>query len=119
MFQYPTMMDGDLVDRGDIDGVMQHTDSIDSRLREVDFQIERLLMVSEALWDILKEDHGYDDTELMRRVASIDMKDGKLDGRVHNEAPQNCPKCDRVMGRHRSNCIYCGSVITRTPFERD
>ncbi len=74
--------------------------------------VERLSMITEALWTILREQHGYSDEELLRRITEIDLRDGKLDGRVaSNEAPR-CPQCKRQhVARHRPRCLYCGSAI--------
>ena len=80
--------------------------------------VERLLMITEALWQILKEQHGYDDKELIKRVVTIDMRDGKLDGRVAPEPPQKCPKCGRTLYKNRPNCIYCGEYFMPDPFQR-
>lgn len=80
--------------------------------------LERLLMITEALWGILKEQHGYTDEELARRVHDIDMRDGKLDGRVAAAPPPLCPRCKRTLERQRSYCIYCGQAVTRDIFER-
>jgi hypothetical protein len=80
--------------------------------------IERILMITEALWDILKEQHGYSDEELTKRVQQIDMRDGKLDGRVAAAGVRSCPSCKRpVSGRHLM-CIYCGQAIGGDLFAR-
>ncbi len=80
--------------------------------------VERLLMITEALWLILKEQHGYDDNELVKRIVAIDMRDGKLDGRVAPEPPQKCPKCDRTLFKNRMRCVYCGEYFVGNPFQR-
>ena len=80
--------------------------------------VERLLMITEALWLILKEQHGYDDNELIKHIVTIDMRDGKLDGRVAPEPPQKCPKCDRTLFKNRPRCVYCGEYVTQNPFQR-
>ena len=80
--------------------------------------VERLLMVTEALWTILKEQHGYDDNELIRRVAEIDVRDGRLDGRLAKEAPAQCPHCGRPLIRKRPFCMYCGKPVAADPFQR-
>lgn len=84
-------------------------------------EVERLLMITESLWTFMKEQHGYTDDALIRRIAEIDIRDGKLDGRV---APggtgeqQSCPQCSRPVGRKRPTCLYCGAALVRDPFER-
>ncbi len=80
--------------------------------------VERLLMITEVLWTILKEKHGYDDNELIRRVTEIDLRDGRLDGRVAAEPPPECPYCHHVMTKHRPVCMYCGKPVAVNPFER-
>jgi hypothetical protein len=80
--------------------------------------IERLLMITEALWGILKEKHGYADEELIRRIQEIDMSDGQLDGKVARQRPSACPKCGRLMVRNHTVCLYCGQASTEAPFVR-
>ena len=81
--------------------------------------VERLLMITEALWIVLKEQHGYSDEELMRRITEIDLRDGKMDGRVATNEAQVCPQCKRQhVARHRPMCLYCGSAIEAYPFGR-
>ncbi len=80
--------------------------------------IERLLMITEALWMILKRQHGYQDNELTKLIAEIDLRDGRLDGRVAKDEPRHCPYCDRPMSPRRSLCIFCGKVVEGQPFAR-
>jgi len=80
--------------------------------------IERLLMITEAMWSILKDQYGYQDEELVRRVTEIDKRDGRLDGRVAPAPPPVCPSCHRTLARNRTYCIYCGQAVARDPFER-
>jgi hypothetical protein len=88
------------------------------RMQELEDGMERLLLITEALWTLLKEQHGYDEQELVRRIAAIDMRDGKYDNRVAKAPPKPCPKCNRMLGKHRSKCLYCGEPILMTPFDR-
>lgn len=81
-------------------------------------EVERLLMISEALWSILAEKHDLPEEELLRRIHEIDRRDGKLDGRVAPEPPSLCPKCNRPMEKRRPYCMYCGQPVSRDPFER-
>jgi hypothetical protein len=92
--------------------------SAKTQVAELGFEVERLLMITEALWGILKEHHGYKDEELARRVAEIDLRDGKLDGKVAKTAPARCQKCSRALNRKHSKCLYCGTEIGRDTFAR-
>ena len=89
-----------------------------SEIYSLSDEVERLMMISEALWEMLKEKNGYTDDDLMRRVAAIDMKDGKLDGKVAKSTPAECPKCKRVLNRRHTACIYCGEPVVQHPFRR-
>ena len=80
--------------------------------------VEKLFMITEAMWNILKEKHGYADEDLIRMVQDIDLRDGKLDGQIAKQPNPPCSNCGRtLMGKHPV-CIYCGAVSTRAPFER-
>lgn len=82
--------------------------------------VEKLFMLTEALWTILKEKHGCTDEELVRRVQEIDLRDGKLDGKVAKVKP-DCPKCSRKLMGKRPVCLYCGAEVARVdlqPFSR-
>jgi len=88
-------------------------------IRFLQSNIERLLMITEALWGILKEQHGYSDEELVKRVSEIDMRDGALDGRVVIGESPVCPECNRShIARNRTFCLYCGARIINDPFDR-
>ena len=81
--------------------------------------IERLSMITEALWSILKEKHGYGDEELMKRITEIDQRDGKLDGHAVSSVAPVCPQCKRMhIAKHRPICLYCGATISVEPFRR-
>ena len=81
--------------------------------------IERLSMITEALWTILKEKHGYGDEELTKRITEIDLRDGKLDGGAASSEALVCPQCKRMhVAKHRPICLYCGATISVEPFRR-
>lgn len=89
-----------------------------TRIEQMQADIERLLMIVQALWEIIKENELVDDEELMRKIQDIDMRDGVLDGRVAKTANPQCPHCRRTLiGRHPF-CLYCGQAVLRNPFER-
>jgi len=91
--------------------VRAHVELLEGRL-------ERTLMICEALWQMLKENSGYSDEALLKRVAEIDLRDGRLDGRVAPTEPKPCPHCGRTMAKHRIVCLYCGKPSTTDLFQR-
>ena len=82
------------------------------------WDVERLLMITEALWGMVREQHGYTDVELFKRIAEIDLRDGRLDGRVAPTPPNDCPHCGRRMTKHRPLCLFCGKPTVTDPFQR-
>jgi hypothetical protein len=93
-------------------------EKVQSRVELIQMDVDRLLMITEALWIMLRDEHGYTDEQLIQKVQEIDMRDGRLDGRVARQAaPLKCPKCGRVMPVNRPTCMFCGAVSTRDPFK--
>jgi len=89
-----------------------------SEILELEEKVERLLIVTEALWNILREKLSLEEQELVRRMVQIDLRDGKLDGRVAPSPPQQCPKCNRTLPKGKSRCMFCGEPIPPRPFAR-
>ena len=86
--------------------------------RDTQLDVEKLFMITEALWKILKEHHGYTDEHLAEMIQNIDLRDGQLDGKVAKQPNPPCSQCGRILlGRHPV-CLYCGAVAIRCPFER-
>jgi hypothetical protein len=73
--------------------------------------VERLLMMTEALWNLLKREHGYEDEVLAKMIMQIDMRDGRADGGAVKSDPQPCPHCGKPNSTTRAFCIYCGKPI--------
>jgi hypothetical protein len=70
-------------------------------------------MITQALRTILKEEHGYTEEGLQRRIESIDLTDGKLDGRVAKTENPDCPQCGRKLMGKKPLCLYCGAIVVR------
>ncbi len=82
-------------------------------INQLDERIDRLLLVVDAMWSILKE-HGYNDEQLIQRIRMMDMDDGVADGK-RLAFPQKCTKCDALVEPGRPTCTYCGAVMSGTP----
>ena len=90
-----------------------------TEVRLLRMDVERLMMITEALWTLLKEQHGYTDDELVKRVNAIDLRDGVLDGQVATELSPVCPACHRQQPlKGRPLCLYCGEPVAADPFHR-
>jgi len=79
--------------------------------------IDKLFLITHALWELLKTEHGYTDEVLAQKVLEVDMADGRLDGKVAKTERPNCSSCGKKLSRHPT-CMYCGTVNIRCPFER-
>jgi hypothetical protein len=80
-------------------------------------EINRLLMINEALWEILRDREGLKDEDLVRKIDEIDLRDGVLNGRREKATPKDCSECGRTLPRRQPVCIYCGTdAENRDPF---
>ncbi len=84
----------------------------------LNWKVEKLYMITEALWRTLKESQGLEDSFLENLVEEIDAEDGKLDGKVAKSSPLECPGCGRAMSAKLKKCIYCGSTAKGAVFRR-
>jgi len=86
-----------------------------AELEEVQQRLERLSLMTEALWTLLRRRLGLTEQELFEIAHDLDLSDGRLDGRVRRTAAP-CVGCGRMVGKRHKKCIYCGTPIHRTPF---
>ena len=83
------------------------------------FDVEKLFMITQALWTLLQEQHGYSDEDLIQRIQEIDLQDGRLDGKVaRSKIRPDCPQCGRKLMGKRPVCLYCGTEVALDPFKR-
>jgi len=80
--------------------------------------VDRLLLISEAMWTLMKQQHGYADDVLFKLIEEIDQKKTIVDGLAIKNSPQLCPSCHRPNSAKRMFCIYCGKPIPGNPFAR-
>ena len=79
--------------------------------------LNRLALIVEAMWKLVREKHGLTDADLMSRVAELDLSDGVADGKKEAAGPRNCPQCHRPNGRDQIFCLYCGRLLWTEPFD--
>lgn len=93
--------------------------SATSEVQMLRAEVDRLYMISEALWTLLRDQAGYDDQTLAEAVRQVDLKDGKLDGRAGaTEGPKMCGSCGKAVSKKRPLCMYCGTPVEGTLFDR-
>ena len=77
-------------------------------LRAMDDRLDRLSLMSAAMWSLLQQTSGLSDDELLKKIEMIDLSDGRLDGKVRKKASR-CLQCQRAMSPRHQRCIYCGA----------
>jgi hypothetical protein len=83
-----------------------------STVQRLERQVERLTLASLALAEILRDRLGVKQEEIEAQVRDIDVRDGKLDGRLNQPVQvKRCEACTRVNGPQRLTCLYCGKGL--------
>lgn len=88
--------------------------SSDARYVRVDLQ--RLELIVQAMWELMKE-RGLTDDDLLAKIAQLDLADGQADGKAGTKGAVPCPSCARPNSRRRDFCMYCGELVRSKPFQ--
>ncbi len=91
----------------DVDEARADASEAKSEAEVLKHDIDRLMMITEALWTFMKKEHGYTDDTLATAISAIDLRHSG----ANKEAQEKCPSCGRMVSAHRRLCIYCGNVI--------
>ena len=83
-----------------------------AHIRSLEFSVQRMSLVSQALWELLRTRFQMSEEELLAKIQEIDLRDGKLDNRISPQA-NNCPSCNRILSTKNVRCIYCGTEVQR------
>ena len=81
---------------------------------EVHDRIGRLVLVTEAMWELLSERLGLTVADLATRVRELDVRDGHIDGKrapVASEEQVRCPSCQAVVPAGKTICQFCGAEV--------
>jgi hypothetical protein len=77
-------------------------------------RIERLVLVTEAMWLLLSERLGLTVADLATRVRELDARDGHIDGKraaVAGAEQIRCPSCQAVVPAGKTTCQFCGADV--------
>lgn len=120
MFYYPYHSHGrDLAARSDAREAKSEARESKSDIYFLKQELERQMMISEALWRFVKKEFNLSDEDLFQKVLEIDGEDGRVDGKVsRKEGPKKCQACNRTLPNRKNFCIYCGERYARDCFER-
>ena len=78
-----------------------------SKIENLENEVNRLTLITQALWEILQSKVGISESELTSLIEEIDLRDGKLDGKLSPE-PKKCIKCNQSVSIKTGVCFYCG-----------
>ena len=84
-------------------------------IRELRHQVERLTLLNQAMWELLRERAGLTDADLERMAREVDLRDGQEDGKMGGGAV-TCPTCRRVSNSRHYKCLYCGELFEKPVF---
>ncbi|MFI4912526.1 MAG: hypothetical protein ACIAQZ_12745 [Sedimentisphaeraceae bacterium JB056] len=79
-------------------------------------KLDKVLLINEAMWEILRDEHGYTDEKLKKKIREVDLRDGVEDGKNQPREALTCPSCGRNSLRRNRNCMYCGTEINTSLF---
>lgn len=93
--------------RYDIANQETTVDSLRRQLLYSQKRLEKALLAVEALVELLAEHEIMSREDVIERMETIDLRDGKLDGKVTAEVI-DCPACNRPISPKMAKCLYCG-----------
>lgn len=88
---------------------------IRSEVKDLQRQVERLALLNQALWELLRERLHLSDADLEAMAQTVDMRDGVADERMTAQAVR-CPNCTRVNNSRHAKCLYCGQLFEKPIF---
>lgn len=82
------------------------------KLRDLEQRYERMALVTNALWQLLKAHTALTDADLRKYIEKVDLADGVRDGKVTSgKGAIDCPHCSRRVLKSASVCAWCGGKI--------
>jgi hypothetical protein len=82
------------------------------KLRDLERRYERMSLVTNALWQLLKAHTGLTDADLKQYIEKVDLADGVRDGRVtRSKGAMDCPHCSRRVLKSATVCAWCGEKL--------
>ena len=79
-------------------------------LEHLTLKSEKTALISQALWELVREHTDLTEEDIEKKIEEIDMRNGKIDGRIVPEIFE-CPTCNRKVNSRQSMCIYCGETL--------
>ena len=75
---------------------------------------EKMALMCQALLELVQEQTGITNEDLEKKVLEIDLRDGKVDGKMKAQVSK-CTTCGRAVSSKRPVCIFCGTESKQAP----
>lgn len=95
-------------------GASRNAEEGRASMQELQTRLDRMSLVCEALWTIVRDRLQVSEEDLVARVNDIDLSDGRLDGKVRRAAAK-C-RCGKMVARRFTKCPFCGHEVDRNLF---
>jgi len=105
-FQYAHL----LQDSSETSKASESAEAAGQHVEELRESFERLALVCQAMWELLRESNGLTEEDLIAKVREVDLRDGRADGRS-GATPRDCPSCSRTNSSRHDRCLYCGAEL--------
>lgn len=93
--------------QSDISDARFATEDLAHQNRQQQRQIDHLTLLCQSVWELLRETTGMTDVQLRNKVAAVDNRDGKADGKI-SERTFPCPRCGKQCNSKNETCPMCG-----------
>jgi hypothetical protein len=107
---FPFNLPGGLFSSASSDPSGTPADRLTEELRRLERRTDRLALICQALWELMREQTNLTENDLITRMQQIDLRDGIADGRMTPVAVE-CPSCGRRSNSRRDECVYCGARL--------
>lgn len=87
------------------------------QVRSLEVQIDRLTLALATVTELFCERNEITQEQLAAKVREIDLRDGKLDGKIsrsENKQVKKCTSCQGVNNELRHTCLYCGKDLPQS-----
>jgi hypothetical protein len=78
-----------------------------SEAEELRAELDRLSLLTQALWELLRKKLQLKDEELVAMIRECDLLDGHLDGKP-SRTLEYCPTCHNTLSLTTNTCPFCG-----------
>lgn len=93
-------------------------ESVQDQVWRLEDRIERLLLITDALWELASGPLGLTDEQLAAKVHELDAESGQVDGRRARTASR-CGSCGAAIQLGRATCVFCGAAAPVAPSPLD